>query len=422
MTQRTVISTAEAPTPLDGFAQGVRAGPFVFVSGQLPTDFVAGLTADARITPGLPFYSVATKLQTASMLKNTETVLKAGGAAAEDTVCIFSFLTDGTQAPYAREERSRYFRGACASTTVVVKSLPVTDAQVELDLIGLAADAPFRPEPVNSARAPMPPAGRYPQAVKAGPYIFTAGQIPTDFAHTIAPAAQIDPSFPFFGRSINRQTAYILDNVRAVLEAAGSSLDHVVKAHIFLKDSQYFQGLDEVWRNYFRIDPPARTIVPAETLFPGALLEIQTIAVTAGGPVRKEVVRTDRAPCPPIHQSQAIKAGDLIFLSGLMASDFKSGVAPAAGVDPAFPHHASAIKRQTNYILDTAAAIVEAAGSSLSRLVRWQVFLTDAADFAVFQDTARSRLDRSAPWPTMVETNGLIIPSCRVLIDATATV
>jgi reactive intermediate/imine deaminase len=419
MSAPTIIKSSDAPAPLDGFAQGVQAGPFIFISGQLPTDFVDGLSADARVTPGLPFYTVPMKLQTAAVLKRMQALLKQGGSGSEQAVCIWSFIADITQAAYSREERARYFRGACASTAVIVKSLPVIDALIEMDLICVANDAPCRPEPINTDRAPMPPAGRYPQAVRVGPYIFTAGQIPTDFNRTIAPSASVDPNFPFFGRSIKKQTAYILENIKAVLEAAESSLDHVVKAHIFLKDAGDFLGLDEVWRDYFKSDPPARTVVPAETLFPGALLEIQTIAVTADGAVRKEVVHTARAPQPTIHQSQAIKAGDFVFLSGLMSTDYRSAVAPEAAIDPVFPNHASAIQWQTDYIFRSAAAILDAAGSSLDNLVRWQAFLPDASDVAVFQQTARSCLGATAPWPTMAQTTELLIPSCRVLVDLT---
>jgi reactive intermediate/imine deaminase len=303
-----------------------------------------------------------------------------------------------------------------------VKSHPVLEGQVQLDLISLAAGAPFEIEKITTDRAPVPPAGRYPQAVKAGPWIFTAGQIPTDFVETVADAAKVDGNFPFFGRSIKQQTAYILDNIGAVLEAAGSSLDHVVKAYIYLADVTQFQGLDEVWKEYFPDDPPARTVTPALTLFPGVLLEIQVIAVTADGTIKKHTVHTESAPRPAIHQPQAIRAGDLVFLSGLMATDFESAIAPAAQVDANFPFHTSAVEMETDYIFETASAILGAAGSSLANLVRWQAFLSDSKDYAVFLDTARSALGETAPWPTLAETTEHVIPTCRVMIDMTAAV
>jgi enamine deaminase RidA (YjgF/YER057c/UK114 family) len=142
--------------------------------------------------------------------------------------------------------------------------------------------------------------------------------------------------------------------------------------------------------------------------------------VTASGPVRKQVVRTSRAPQPTIHQSQAIRAGEFVFLSGLLPTDFRSALAPGASVDPNFPNHTSAIRQQADYVFDTAAAILDAAGSSLDNLVRWQAFLPQASDMAAFQSTARARLGPAAPWPSLAETAGIIIPACRVLVDITA--
>jgi reactive intermediate/imine deaminase len=422
MTARETINCPDSPIPPHGFVQAVRAAPFVFMSGVMATDYVAGVPPTATVTPGLPLYALPMHLQTEFMLSRAAATLRAAGARIEDTVTVNSFSTDITQAPYAREIRSKYLHGKCASTAVIVPGLPVKDAVVTMDLIALMTDSPFTCERITTDRAPVPPNGRYPQAVKVGPYIFTAGQIPTDFTSTVAPVAQIDPNFPFFGRSIKRQTAFILDNIGAVLEAAGSSLRHVVKATVFLADSRDFQGLDEVWKAYFPDDPPARTVAPAVTLFPDAKLEIHTIAITADGPVRKEIVFTDRAPRPTIHQSQAVKAGDFVFLSGLMATDFEHAVAPAARVNPMFPYHSNSAVLEADYVMDTADAILGAAGSSLSRLIRWQAFLPDLNGVAALHDSLRARSDGPLPVGTIAQSSGpLIVPACGVLFDGTAS-
>jgi enamine deaminase RidA (YjgF/YER057c/UK114 family) len=295
---------------------------------------------------------------------------------------------------------------------------------IEIDLIAVTKDSPYRREEIETDRAPLPPNSRYAQAVKVGPYVFTAGQLATDFVTAPARAATTDPRFPHFGRSIRLQTAYILDNIRAVLEAAGSSLDNVVQALIYLTDSRDFPGLEEVWREYFPVDPPARAVVPATTVMPGCRLEIQVVAVAPDGHVKKETVRTDRAPMPTIHQSQATKAGDLVFLSGLMATDFKSAIAPAAQVNPAFPNHGSSIKRQMEYIFDTADAILQEAGSSLQQLVRRHNYLTDfAGEMPAFREVTRERLKGVPNASTTIEVaSEFIIPACTVLIDAMGVV
>ncbi len=419
------MPASEAPrhAPPPPFVSTVRADPFVFTSGVIATDYMTGLPPEARVTPGLPHYALPMHLQLDAMLGQAKAALAVAGARIEDTVSITSFLTDGGQAPYAREIRGKYFKASSASTAVIVRELPVRDAVTAMDLITLTADSPYRPELVNTDRAPLPPSGRYPQAVKAGPFIFTAGQIPTDFKHSVAPEAQIDPNFPFFGRSIKKQTAFILRNIGAVLEAAGSSLDHVVKAMVYLPDSSDFQGLDEVWREAFPTNPPARTVASAKTLFPDARLEICTIAVTANGAVCKEVVATARAPVPSIHQSQAVKAGNLVFLSGLLPTDFRQALAPGAQVDPALPFHATKLRRQAEYVLDCADAILAEAGAGLANLVRWQVYMPELDGLAALQESLASRAGPAVPTGTVVGSYGpLIIPDCGLLLDLTAAV
>jgi enamine deaminase RidA (YjgF/YER057c/UK114 family) len=420
---RVPITTSAAPRSPRGFAQAARGGPFIFTSGLTASDHRTGLVPEARVTPGLPHYTLPMDVQTLALLGHAEKVIAAAGGRIEDSVSVTTFLTQGDQTSYAREGRVRFLKGASASTAVIVGGLPVKDAVTAVDLVTLAGDTPFGREIVNTDRAPVVPNNRYPQAVKTGPYIFTAGQIPTDFTHSVAKVAQIDPAFPLFGRAIKRQAAYILDNIGAVLEAAGSSLAHIVKATVFMPESADFQGLDEVWRQYFPVDPPARLVAPAATLFPDARLEIHTIAITKDGPLRKEVVRTTRAPIPTIHQSQAIKAGDLVFLSGLLATDFEQPVAPAAQVIPGLPHHSLAARREADFIFEAADAIIAEAGGSIADLVRWQAYVPALRDACHVEETLLARAGTGIPSGAVVQPIGpLILPDCSLLFDATAAV
>ena len=98
-----------------------------------------------------------------------------------------------------------------------------------------------------------PPAiGSYSQGVRAGNFIFTAGQIPLD------PATQQDVA-----SGITNQTTRALENLKAALEAGGSSFDQVVKATVFLKDFNDFAAMNEVCAQFLGKDgaPPARTTV-----------------------------------------------------------------------------------------------------------------------------------------------------------------
>ena len=122
-------------------------------------------------------------------------------------------------------------------------------------------------ETVSTDKAPKA-IGPYAQAIKAGEFIYTAGQIP------------IDPkSGNLIAGGIAEQTRQVLENLKAVLEAAGSSLDQVIKATVFLKNMADFAALNEVYGEYLGAAKPARSTVAVAELPRGALVEIDFVAM-----------------------------------------------------------------------------------------------------------------------------------------------
>ena len=120
---------------------------------------------------------------------------------------------------------------------------------------------------VRTAAAPAP-VGPYSQAVVAGDFVFASGQIPLDPATGKLVSGEIEA-----------QTERVLDNLRAVLEAAGSSLDQVVRASVYLVDLALFPRVNAVYARYFGSDPkPARSTVQVAALPLGAQVEIDVIA------------------------------------------------------------------------------------------------------------------------------------------------
>lgn len=111
--------------------------------------------------------------------------------------------------------------------------------------------------------------GPYVQGMRVGNFIFTAGQIPIDPA-----TQQLVPG------GIGEQTKRVLENLRAILEEAGSSLDRVVKSTVFLKDMNDFSAMNAVYASYLESDgeAPARTTVEVSRLPKNALVEIELIA------------------------------------------------------------------------------------------------------------------------------------------------
>jgi len=111
--------------------------------------------------------------------------------------------------------------------------------------------------------------GPYSVGVKANHFVFTAGQIGLD------PKTQV-----VVEGGIEMETRQALLNVQAILEAAGTSLDQVVKASVFLRDMNDFSRMNAVYATFFPKNPPARTTVQAAGLPRGAAVEIDVVAVT----------------------------------------------------------------------------------------------------------------------------------------------
>ncbi len=112
--------------------------------------------------------------------------------------------------------------------------------------------------------------GPYSQAIKTGDFVFASGQIP------------IDPQTgEFVAGGIREQTERVLKNLAAVLEAAGTSLDQVVKTTVFLADMGEFAAMNEVYGKFFTDVPPARATVAAASLPRGARVEIEAIALVS---------------------------------------------------------------------------------------------------------------------------------------------
>ena len=110
--------------------------------------------------------------------------------------------------------------------------------------------------------------GPYSQAIRANGFVFVSGQIPLD------PATQ-----QLVAGDIQVQTERVLENLKGIVEAAGSSLDRVVRATVFLTDMNEFAAMNEVYGRYFRNQPPARSTVQVSRLPRDVRVEIDVIAL-----------------------------------------------------------------------------------------------------------------------------------------------
>ena len=112
------------------------------------------------------------------------------------------------------------------------------------------------------------PIGPYSQAIRANGFLFVSGQV------------ALDPKTgEMVGADVRMQTERVLENIRGIVEAAGSKMNHIVKTTVFLKDMNDFGTMNEVYAGYFTQAPPARSTVQVSRLPKDALVEIEVIAI-----------------------------------------------------------------------------------------------------------------------------------------------
>ncbi len=124
-----------------------------------------------------------------------------------------------------------------------------------------------RREAVFTDKAPRP-VGPYSQAIIAGGcFVFVSGQIPID---------------PETGKlvegSFEDKARRVMENVRAIVEAAGGTMDDIVKVNVYLKDIGLFSRFNEIYSEYFKASPPARAVVEVSNLPLGVDIEVEAIA------------------------------------------------------------------------------------------------------------------------------------------------
>ncbi|MGL4451712.1 MAG: RidA family protein [Sarcina sp.] len=120
-------------------------------------------------------------------------------------------------------------------------------------------------EIINTNNAPGA-IGPYSQGIKVGNLVFTSGQIP------------LNPITGAMPESIEEQTKQALENVKAILEASGTSMNNVIKTTVFLTDLNNFTKMNEVYATFFENEKPARSTIEISKLPKGAKIEIEVIA------------------------------------------------------------------------------------------------------------------------------------------------
>lgn len=403
-------------------ARGVRAGPWIFATGQCGTDYTSGLApevcGDGHPLNGEP----PSKREARRLYRNVEEVLKAGGASLPDVVRVDQYYTGAHAVDPYHEVRREVFKGRIPpSTSNLHQRFARTGQTIELQVMAVAPGMGLTVEHQSSAATyKIHHSSGYSPSLRAGDFRFVPGQTAEARNEEEGPLDPVArrPIGLWKGTAIKLETEFIiLHKMKPSLEAAGSSLDNVVKAQVYLRDRDDVPAFNEVWNSHFKI-PPATTIIPTATpgfVMADSRIEINVIALASDGTTKKIVVAGDG---PPLFGGSvsAVLSGDLLFLSALMAVE-DGRLIPQAGVDASQPFFATPVKAELQSILRQAESICKNAGTSLANAVRIQQYHTDLADLAPALETWNEAM-RGQPLPiSAIEVPWLPVPGASVLVD-----
>jgi len=364
-----------ASAAIPSFAPVSTRGGLIYVSGILPPEPMP-----------IDFTTQAIRV-----LDELKARLAGAGATIDRVASTSVYLASAEDFPALNTVWARYWPTAPPARTTVVAQLPVSGARIQVSAIAAA--------PGVSRAAVLPkgwaaPAGPISYAIRAGDTVFLSGLVPRRGSDNTVVTGDIEA-----------QTRVILENAKAILDAAGLTYADVVSARIFLTSAGVFDQMNGVYRTYFQADPPARATVMTPLASPDFLIEITMTAVNERPRVAVLTPAADGTPGRPNpNLSSAIGVGSRLFLSGML------------GV---LPENASDAASQTAETLNRLERTLAAGGFGWPHVTDSVVYVTDMSTASAVVEAFKTRAGGRLPVGTLVGT-GLVNPDGRVEIMLTA--
>src|SRR5712691_2455005 len=364
-------------------AYAVKAGPWIFLNGHEAFDFERGLAPEVEGPSGHRLSGRPPLRREADyILQRMRTILKEFGCDLANAVRVDQYYTRGQAVSAYHLARFAEFGGYIPpSTSIIMERCFTARTNIHTSMIAIVPGENWGIEKITLPGQPISASG-YNPAVVANDFVFVAGNMALLDSGALPPAVAVPPARRWGGQTaFRRQVHYVIkERLEPSLKAAGSSLEHSLKAQAYIRGVDNFPEFMDVWSHYFRDIPCAVTLVPAKDYASSeGMIEINLIALKNGAARRKQVVAADipsmaaYGPC--------VRAGELVFPSGLMAVG-RDGLVPAAANAAAFDALNLSGQAQGALVLAYAEAICKAVGVSARNVVRAQYFLTDIRDFA----------------------------------------
>lgn len=399
----------------------VKAGRWVFATGLRALDDRGGLS-EKVLCSGRPLDPPPRAQREAEhIFRSLGDALRRAGSSLSRIVRLDQYYPDWRSVdPYHVARKQALGAIIAPSTSILVDGLLNTDALMDIQAIATTDDSDLSAVPVGSDTIGAPSESGYSPCLRVGDLVFVAGQLARDGSGRIAPEAMVPEGQLWKGTRIKLETKYLLEKrLIPALAAAGSSMDSVLKAQVYLSRAEDFSAFWQVWATAFKGKVPPTTVIPVR--HPGfgteaATIEVNLVAAQDGrrGDIR-DISADVVLPAPGMIAARVFD--DLLFVAGLMAVD-EAGLVSSAKVDPSAPFYGNGTEQQMADILVKADKIFRAAGTDLSQLTRALHFVQELSDFADIHDAWRhSGTDGDLPFSAVQVGPDLFVPGARVIAD-----
>ncbi len=403
------------------FAQGVRAGNWLFFTGHEATDFENGIAAPVAGKPGLPLGGVARYRREGDYLyERLAKLISAQGGDLRHIVRVDQYYPKAQCVnPYQRARKALLGDYVPPSTSVLMEELLVKGANVNLSMLAVLPGEGREPKPAQPQGVPVPQHSGFIPSLVCGDYVFVAGQMPNNEAMTgLAPKAYRPPNAVWNGTDIRLQTEFLItDRLKPALEAGGSSIKNAIKAQVYLTNINDLPEFIDVWNSYFGENPCALTVVATKGLaLLESIIEINIFGVRDNGKVKKQIIEHKPSAAMRLGPA-AVRAGDLLCLSGLYAAD-DSGVIAEAIASDSLRYLGAPVQHQMRAILSAAEQICRASGTALDKITRAHHFVND---LSVMYPALRIWQDKlggaPVPFAGVRTPSPMPVPGCDVVVD-----
>src|SRR5262245_17267977 len=399
------------------YAYAVKAGPWIFLNGHEAYDFERGLAPEVEGPSGHRLSGQPPLRREADfILQRMRSILKEFGADLPNAVRVDQFYTMGQAVHAYHLARFAEFGSYIPpSTSIIMERCFTTRTNIHTSMIAVVPGPTTAIEKITLPGQAITASG-YNPAVVVNDFVFVAGNQALSDTGQLAQGVEIPAIRRWGGQtSFRRQVHYVIkERLEPSLKAAGSALEHSLKAQAYIRGLDNFPDFMDVWSQYFRNIPCAVTLVPAKDYSSSeSSLEINLIALKNGATRRKQVVEVDiptlatYGPC--------VRAGEMVFASCVLPS-VRDARVPAADSAAVFDAIGLAGQAQGALLHTYAEALCKAVGVGIGNVVRAQYFLTDIRDFAGVAAAWSDRYGRQPHPFAAVQVPGPLPPSAATVV------